>query len=58
LAKHCYPTGRSLLAYDSSLDSPGGWRLSMRCDINNPERYDMLIISFRPAFPQVALHRQ
>jgi transposase len=39
-AKRFYPTGRSLLAYDSSLVSPGGWRPLMRCDINNPDRYD------------------
>jgi transposase len=32
-------SGRTLLAYDSSLVSPGGWRPSMRCDINNPDRY-------------------
>jgi transposase len=38
-AKRFYPTGRSLLAYDSSLVSPGGWRPLMRCDINNPDRY-------------------
>jgi transposase len=25
-AKHFYPTGRSLLAYDGSPVSPGGWR--------------------------------
>jgi hypothetical protein len=39
-AKRFYPTGRSLLAYGSSLVSPGGWRPSMRCDINNPDRYN------------------
>ena len=30
---------RILLAYGSSLVSHGGWRPSMLCDINNPDRY-------------------
>jgi transposase len=34
-----YPTGRSLLAYASSPVSPGGWRPSTRCDINNLDQY-------------------
>jgi hypothetical protein len=32
-------SGRTLLAYESSPVSPGGWRPSMRCDINNSDRY-------------------
>ena len=32
-------SGRIVLASDGSLVSPGGWRLSMRYDINNPDRY-------------------
>jgi Transposase, Mutator family len=34
-------SGRIVLASDGSLVSPGGWRLSMRYDINNPDRYDI-----------------
>jgi hypothetical protein len=32
-------SGRTLLASEGSPVSPGGWRPSMRCDINNPDRY-------------------
>jgi hypothetical protein len=38
-AEHSGPTGRIPPASKGLPVSPGGWRPSMRCDINNPEQY-------------------
>jgi hypothetical protein len=39
-AEPFYRIGRSFLASDGSPVSPGGWRPSMRYDINKPDRHN------------------
>jgi hypothetical protein len=46
-------SGRTLLASEGSPVSPGGWRPSMRCDINNPDRYNASLTVYELVHPDL-----